>query len=105
MNQSKFSLELANAEYCFLHVEILCDASKQIFFSSIVCHDCKSAINLMLGHFVMHPNKFCFEVMNAVILQDFCFLPDGTLCDVSKHFFEVLYAVIARVIFSSCWDA
>ena len=28
-------------EYYFLHVGTLCDASKQIFFLSIVCSDCK----------------------------------------------------------------
>ena len=28
-------------EYYFLHVETLCDASKQIFFLSILCSDCK----------------------------------------------------------------
>ena len=30
---------------------------------------------------------FCFEVMNTVILQDYCFLPDGTLCDALKRIF------------------
>ena len=94
---------------------------------------CKSTIFFMLGHFVMNQNKFVFEVMNAVILQDYCFLPNGTFCDASKliffwsivcsdckntifcmlgHFvmhqnkfsFQVLYEVIARILFSTWWN-
>ena len=38
----------------------------------------------MLGHFVMNQNQFSFEVMIAVILQDYCLLPDETFCDASK---------------------
>ena len=115
-------------EYYFLHVGTLCDASKQIFFLSIVCSDCKSTIFFMWGRFVMNQNTFSFEVMNTLILQDYCFLPDGTLCDASKrilcsdckntvffmlgHFvmhqiefsFEVLYTMIAGLLFSTCWD-
>ena len=91
MNQNKFSLEVTNeviARPLFsLYVVTLCAASKQIFFLSIVCSDCKSTIFLMLGHFVMIQNTFCFEVMNAVILQDYCFLPDGKFCDASKRIF------------------
>ena len=38
-------------------------------------------------------------------LQEYYFLYVGTLCDASKPIFlEVMYAVIARVLFSSCWD-
>ena len=45
-------------------------------FSSIVCRDCKSTIFFVLGYFVMNQNTFCFEVMYAVKLQYYCFLPD-----------------------------
>ena len=31
-------------EYCFLHVGTFCDASKRIFFWSLVCNDCKNII-------------------------------------------------------------
>ena len=115
MNQNEFSLEVANEEYHFLHV-------------CIVCSDCKSTIFFMWGRFVMNQNTFSFEVMNTLILQDYCFLPDGTLCDASKrilcsdckntvffmlgHFvmhqnqflFEVLYTMIARILFSTWWN-
>ena len=64
-------------EYYFMYVGTLCDASKQIFFLSIVCSDCKNTVFFMLGHFVMHQNKFSFEV---------------------------LYAMIARILFSTCLD-
>ena len=38
-------------------------------------------------------------------LQEYYFLYVGTLSDASKPIFlEVMYAVIARVLFSSCWD-
>ena len=88
-------------EYCFLDVATLCDASRQIFFSCIVCSICKSMISFILWCIKTH---FVLKFMNAVILQDYCFLPDGTLCGASKRFFfEVMYAVIARVLFSSCW--
>ena len=64
-------------EYFFLHVGTLCDASKQIFFLSIVCSDCKNTVFCMLGPSLMNQNKFSLEVTNAVV---------------------------ARVLFSSCWD-
>ena len=73
-----------NTVYCFLDVATLCDASRQIFFSSIVCSICKSTISFILWCIKTH---FVLEFMNAVILQDYCFLPDGTLCDASKRFF------------------
>ena len=75
-NQNKFSFDVLRiiCNGC-KNVGKLCDASKKIF-SSIVCCDCKSTIFLMLGYFVMNQNTFCFEVMYAVKLQDYCFLPD-----------------------------
>ena len=80
-------------------------------------------------YFVMNKNTFCF----TVILQDYCFLPDGTLCDALKLIFfwsiicndckntvfhmlgpslmdqnrfsfELLYAMSARILFSACWN-
>ena len=66
-------------EYCFLDVATLCDASRQIFFSSIVCSICKSTISFILWCIKTH---FVLKFMNAVILQDYCFLLDVTLCDV-----------------------
>ena len=114
-------------EYYFLHVETLCDASKQIFFLSIVCSDCKNTVFYMLEPSLMNQNKFSLEVTNAVIAR-ILFMYVGTLCDASKrifflsilcsdckntaffmlgHFvihqnkfsFEVLYARIARHVF------
>ena len=97
-----------------MYVGTLCDASKQIFFLSIVCSDCKNTVFFMLGHFVMHQNKFSFEVLYAMIarilfstcldllwwiktnlvcrwrmqcLQEYYFLHVGTLCDASKQIF------------------
>ena len=118
-----------NTVYCFLNVATLCDASRQIFFSIIVCSICKSMISFILWCIKTH---FVLKFMNAVILQDYCCLSDGTLCDASKRFFwsnvcsdckstvffmlgyfvmhqnqfslEVTNPLIARIIFSSCWD-
>ena len=87
MNQNELSLEVANAEYHFLHVGISCDESKQIKFGCDKCGDCKSTIFCMLEHYGMNQNTFCFQVMNIVILQNYCFLPDGTLLDASKRIF------------------
>ena len=98
-------------EYCFPHVGTFSDGSKRIFFWIIVCNDCKNTIFCMseycvivcsdckstiLVHFMMNKNTFCFEVMNTVILQDYCFLPDGTLCDALKRIF--FWSI------STCWD-
>ena len=69
-------------EYCFLHVGTLCDASKQIFFLSIVCSDCKMdgcdgskrilfwsdqcnncmcSVVYLMEYSVIHQNKFSFQ--------------------------------------------
>ena len=115
MNQNKFSLEVASAEYYFLQVGIFCKASRRIFFWSIVCNDCKNTV-------ISHVGTFSDESI-------WSFLPDITLCDASKRLFfwtnckitvfylmehcvmhqnefsfEVLYAVIARILFSTCWN-
>ena len=64
----------------------------------------------MLGHCVMHQNKLSFEVTNAVILQDYRFsvtvfhMLGPSLMDQSGFFFELLYAMIARILFSACWN-
>ena len=54
-----------------------CDASKWIFFWSRVCNDGKKTVFHMDGPSLMNQNEFSFEV---------------------------LYAVIARILFSACWD-
>ena len=64
-------------EYCFLHVGTFSDESKQIKFGGDKCSGCKSTIFFMLGHFVMHQIEFSFEV---------------------------LYTMIAGLLFSTCWD-
>ena len=64
-------------EYYFLHVGIFCDTSKLLFFLGIVCSDCKNSVFFMLGHFVMHQNELSFEVV---------------------------YAMIAKILFSTCLD-
>ena len=64
-------------DYCFLPDGTLCDASKRIFFWSIVCSDCKNAFFHMLGPSLRNQNEFGLEVTNAVI---------------------------ARIIFSACWN-
>ena len=95
INQNEFSYDVKNpviARVLFSamlgHFEMnpneLSDASKQIFFSSIVCSNCKSTIFFILWCIKTH---FVLKFMNAVILQDYCFLPDGTLCGASKRFF------------------
>ena len=75
MNQIEFSLEMANAGYYFLHVGIFFDESKLIYFGGDKCSDCKDTIFCLLEHCVMHQNEFSFEV---------------------------LYAMIARILFSGC---
>ena len=64
-------------EYYFMYVGTLCDASKRIFFLSIVCSDCKNTVFCMLEPSLINQNKFSYEVTNAVI---------------------------ARILFSTCWD-
>ena len=56
-------------EYYFMYVGTLCDASKQIFFLSIVCSDCKNTVFCMLEPSLMNQNEFSLEVTNAVIAR------------------------------------
>ena len=75
-------------EYCFLHVGTFCDASKWIFFWSLVCNDCKNTVFHMLEHCVMHQNKLIFVwsiVCNDRWLQEYCFPHVLTLSDESKR--------------------
>ena len=95
-------------EYYFLNGGTLCDASKQIFFLSIVCSDCKNTVFFMLGHFVMHQNKFSFEVLYAIIariLFTVFWMLQHCVMHQDKFSFQVLYAVFARVRFPSYCDA
>ena len=64
-------------EYYFMYVGTLCDASKRIFFLSIVCSDCKNTVFCMMEPSLMNQNEFSLEVTNAVI---------------------------ARILFSACWN-
>ena len=96
INQNKFNFEETNAvivrvlfsscwdirsDQCSniarLLFSTLCDKSKRIFFWSIVCIDCKNTVFHMLGPSLMNQNEFSLEVTNAVI---------------------------ARIIFSACWN-
>ena len=61
MNQIKFSLDVANAGYHFLHVGIFCDESKLIYFGGDKCSDCKNTIFCMLEHCVMHQTNFLLK--------------------------------------------
>ena len=73
-------------EYGFLHVGTFCDASKKIFFWSIICNDCKNTVFHMFRPYLMNQNKFSLEVTNAVIAR-ILFMYIGTLCDASKRIF------------------
>ena len=64
-------------EYYFMYVGTLCDASKQIFFLSIVCSDCKNTVFCMMEPSLMNQNEISLEVTNALI---------------------------ARILFYVCWD-
>ena len=67
-------------EYYFLHVGTLCDASKQIFFLSIVCSDCK-----MDG---------CDGSKRILFWRDQCKNCIGIFCDSLKRiFFSMLLAI------------
>ena len=108
----------------------LCDASKQIFFRSIVCNYCKNTVFHIFGPSLMNQIESSLEVANA----GYYFLHVGIFCDESKliYFggdkcsdckdtifcllehcvmnqdkfsFQVLYAVFARVWFPSYCDA
>ena len=99
-------------EYYFMYVGTLCDASKRIFFLSIVCSDCKNTVFCMMEPSLMNQNEISLEVTNALIarilfyvcwdivwciktnflfkycmqwLQEYCFLHDGTFSDESKR--------------------
>ena len=89
-----------------LHVGTLFDASKQIFFLSIVCSDCKNTVFCMLGPSLINQNEFSLEVTNAVIARIlFSAWWDILWCIEKNNFsFQVLYDVIARKLFSACWD-
>ena len=89
MNQNEFSLEVTNAviaRILFMYIGTLCDASKRIFFLSIVCSDCKNTVFYMLEPSLMNQNKFSLEVTNAVIAR-ILFMYIETLCDASKRIF------------------
>ena len=98
-------------EYCFLHVGTFCDASKWILFWSIVFNDCKNTVFHMLGpslmnqnlmeHCVMNQNEFAFEVLYAMIVRILF-----SICWMNQNEFslEVMNAVIARILFSACWN-
>ena len=118
------TFEVMNAvilqDYCFLPDGTLCDASKRIFFWSIVCSDCKNTVFHMLGPSLMNQNEFSLEVTNAVIARIlFSACWDILWCiktnflfkyymkwlqEYNKFSLEVTNAVITTVLFSSCWD-
>ena len=83
-------------EYCFLHVGTFCDVSKQIFFWSIVCNDCKNTVFQMLGPSLINENKFSIEVTNAVIA--------GVLFSSSWDIWSDECSNIARLLFSTWWN-
>ena len=61
----------------------------------IICSNCRSIVFCMLGPSLMNQNNFSFEVTNAVIAS-FCVLGDFVM--IQSYFFEVMNAVIARVL-------
>ena len=72
MNQNEFSLEVTNAviaRILFMYVGTLCDASKRIFFLSIVCSDCKNTVFCMMEPSLMNQNEISLEVTNALIAR------------------------------------
>ena len=94
-------------EYYFMYVGTLCDASKQIFLLNIVCSYCKNTVFCMLRPFLMNQNEFCLEVTNAVIARILFSACWDILWWIKTNLvlsWEVLYAVIARILFSVCWD-
>ena len=56
-------------EYYFMYVGTLCDASKRIFFFSIVCSDCKNTVFCMMEPSLMNQNEISLEVTNALIAR------------------------------------
>ena len=101
-------------DYHFLHVGTWCDASKQIFFLSIVCSDCKGTIFFMCmwRRFVRNQNTFCDASKQIFFWSLVCNDWKNTVFHMLEHCvihqnefsFEVLYAMIARILFSTCWD-
>ncbi len=83
MNQNKFSLELASAEYYFLQVGIFCKASRRIFFEVLYAMIARILLFHMLGpslmnqyevfylilHCVMHQNDFSFEQIARLLFS------------------------------------
>ena len=67
-------------EYYFMYVGTLCDASKRIFFLSIVCSDCKNTVFYMLEPSLMNQNEFSFQVTNAVFLQSLHIILNKNIC-------------------------
>ena len=93
-------------EYYFLHVGKFCDESKQICFWSIVCSDCKNTIFCMLEHCVIVRSKQIFYL--SIVCSDckntiFCMLGHFVMHQ-NKFSFQVLYEVIARILFSTWWN-
>ena len=69
----------------------------------------------MLGPSLMNQNELSLEVANAEytfcfeVMQDYCritvfYLMEHCVMQQNDFSFEVLYAVIARILFSLCWD-
>ena len=56
-------------EYYFMYFGKLCDASKRIFFLSILCSDCKNTVFCMMEPSLMNQNEISLEVTNAVIAR------------------------------------
>ena len=50
---------------------------------------------VIMGHFVMNPNEFCFEVLNVVIARVPTVIYHWVMHQ-NKFSFQVLYEVIAR---------
>ena len=80
MNQNKLNLHVINAviaRVLFSACWNMVWCIKTNFLLEYLCSDCKNTVFLMFGHFVMHQNKFSFEV---------------------------LYAMIGKILFSTCWN-
>ena len=78
----------------FSHVETLFDPSKQIFFLSIVCSDCKSNIFFMLR--CMKTNfllNYCMQW-----LQEYCFPHDGTFSDESLQEYCLMFSGCCNIV-------
>ena len=93
-------------DYCFLPDGTLCDSSKRIFFWSIVCNDCRNTVFHMLVPSLINQNEFSLKVTNAVIARIIFSACWNIVWCIKTNFLSnyCMQWLPEYILFSSCWD-